>query len=152
MQKFDGVAINDSPYLAGEVALALEEASRGRRRCIAVLRHTSPEEVLRYWIPLAHHLRLLRIAIDKHEIACDKKLEDPLLMRRVPPKDDDSDIHCYSKSDPRRSHILPGGASHRGSVVWQVLDIKTRAAFWLERRTLSEKIITLYGTARALIN
>ena len=151
MQKFDGFAINDSPYLAGEVAVAFEEASRVRRRRLAVLRHTSPEEVLRYWIPLAHHLRLLRIAIDKREIAGDKELAEPLLMR-VPPEDDDSDMHCYSKSDPRRSHIMPGGASHRGSVIWQVLVIKTRAAFWLERRTLSEKIITLYGSARALIN
>jgi hypothetical protein len=46
---------------------------------------------------LAHHLRLLRISIDKHEIAGDRKLEVPLMMKRYPPKDDDSDIYHYSK-------------------------------------------------------
>ena len=97
---------------------------------------------------LAHHLRLLRISIDKHEIAGDRKLEVPLMMKRYPPKDDDSDIYHYSKDDPSRSHIMPGGFSRRGSLMWQVLDITTGETFWIERRTLAEKIITLYGTAK----
>jgi hypothetical protein len=32
--------------------------------------------------------------------------------------------------------------------MWQVLDITTGETFWIERRTLAEKIITLYGTAK----
>jgi hypothetical protein len=97
---------------------------------------------------LAHHLRLLRVSIDKHEIAGDKKLEVPLKMKRFPPKDDDSNIYEYSKDDPGRSHIMPSGVSSRGSVMWQVLDITSGETFWIERRNLSERIIALYGTRK----
>lgn len=97
---------------------------------------------------LAHHLRLLRVPIDKHEIAGDRKLEVPLMMKRYPPKDDDSDIYHYSKDDPGRSHIMPSGVSRRRAVMWQVLDIATGETFWIERRTLAEKIIALYGTPK----
>lgn len=97
---------------------------------------------------LAHHLRLLRVSIDKHEIAGERKLEGPLVMKRLPPKGDDSDIYHYSKDDLRRGHIMPSGVSRRGSVMWQVLDIASGESFWIERRTLSERIITLYGTSK----
>jgi hypothetical protein len=96
---------------------------------------------------LAHHLRLLRIPIEKHEIPGDKKLKAPLMMKRYPPKDEASDIYEYSKDDPTRSHIMPTGVSERGSVVWQVLDIPSNESFWIERRDLSERILAIIGDA-----
>ena len=56
---------------------------------------------------LAHDLGLLRIPLEKHEVAGDKKLEQPLQTVRVPPKNDSTDIYEYSRDDPRRAHIMP---------------------------------------------
>ena len=97
---------------------------------------------------LAHHLRLLRIPIDKHEIPGDKRLKAPLMMKRYPPKDVTDDIYQYSKDDPTRSHIMPGGVSKRGSVMWHVLDVTSNESFWIERRDLSERILTIFDDAR----
>lgn len=91
----------------------------------------------------AHHLRLLRVPLDKHEIPGDRSLKAPLRMARYPPKDDVSDAYEYSKDDPTRSHIMPSGVSHRGSVMWQVLDLTSSESFWIERRSLAERIIGL---------
>jgi hypothetical protein len=94
---------------------------------------------------MAQHLRLLRIPIDKHEIRGDKKLKAPLVMKRYPPKDEAEDIYQYTKDDPTRSHIMPGGVSKRGSVMWQVLDITCNESFWIERRSLSEKLLAIFS-------
>lgn len=96
---------------------------------------------------LAQDLRLLRIPLEKHEIAGDRKLKEPLMMKRHPPKNDMSDFYEYSKDDPTRSHIMPMGVSQRGSVMWQVLDISSNHSYWLERRALSERIIAVFGNA-----
>jgi hypothetical protein len=93
---------------------------------------------------LFHQLTLLRITLDKHEIAKEKKLAAPLKMKRYPPRDDDSDIYEYSKDDPKRGHIMPGGISRRGSMMWGVIDITSGGTFWTERRELSEKILELF--------
>lgn len=96
---------------------------------------------------LAQDLRLLRIPLEKHEIAGDRKLKEPLMMKRHPAKNDMSDIYEYSKDDPTRSHIMPMGVSTRGSVVWQALDISSNQSYWLERRGLSERIIAMFEDA-----
>jgi hypothetical protein len=98
---------------------------------------------------LAHLLELLRMTIDKHEIAKDKKLEAPVQMKRCPPRNDDSDFYEYSKRDLQRGHIMPTRTSHRGSVMWQVLDIVSDETFWIERRQLSERIIALFKSTTA---
>jgi len=94
---------------------------------------------------LAHHLTLLRMTIDKHEIAADRKLVEPLQMMRHPPNGDASDIYEYSRNDPLRAHIMPVGLSGRGSVMWNAMDIKAGRAFWLERRELSDRILALWA-------
>jgi hypothetical protein len=94
---------------------------------------------------LAHNLRLLRIPMDKHEIPGDRKLKAPLMMKRYPPKYETDDVYQYSKDDPIRTHIMPAGISKRGSVVWQVLDITTSESFWIERRWLSERVLSIFG-------
>ena len=92
---------------------------------------------------IAHDLRLLRIPLEKHEIAADKKLTGPLLMQRHPPTNDETAIYQYSKSDAQRAHIMPSEISSRGSVMWQVLDLQSDSSRWLERRTLSERIVAV---------
>jgi hypothetical protein len=94
---------------------------------------------------LAHDLRLLRIPLEKHEIAADRKLSEPLLMQRYPPNINETDSYHYSKSDARRAYNMPSGVSSRGSVRWYVIDVKSQKSYWLERRALSERIVALWG-------
>src|SRR5271166_2376678 len=94
---------------------------------------------------LAHDLRLLRIPLEKHEIT--GKLTQPLQMFRYPPNNDSTDIYEYSKNDPKRAHIMPSGISQRGSVMWQVLDIMAAEERWIERRALSDRLLSLWGEA-----
>jgi hypothetical protein len=96
-------------------------------------------------LALARDLKLLRIPLEKHEIADDKKLPGPLLMQRHPPNDDETDSYHYSHSDAQKAHIMPSGISSRGSVMWNVIDVKSKSSYWLERRALSERIVALWG-------
>jgi hypothetical protein len=59
--------------------------------------------------------------------------------------DDRTDLYEYSKDDPQRAHIMPTGISSRGSVRWQVIDLKNGEERLLERRSLSDRIIALWG-------
>ena len=94
---------------------------------------------------LAHDLKLLRIPLEKHEIAADKKLSEPLLMQTYAPNNNETDSYYYSKSDARRAYNMPSGVSSRGSVTWYVIDVKSQKSYWLERRALSERIVALWG-------
>jgi hypothetical protein len=92
--------------------------------------------------PIAHDLRLLRVALEKHQIAGDKPhLTEPLKMTRYPPNNNATDYYTYSPDDPRRSHIMPSGFSARGSVMWQVIDLRAKTERWIERRDLSDRIL-----------
>lgn len=94
------------------------------------------------FLNLAHDLRLLRVAIEKHEIAGDKKLKQPLLMQRWPTRNDDVPIN-YSKEDTNRDYIMPTGISERGSVMWYPIDIEANKSYWIERLNLSERFLSL---------
>ena len=93
---------------------------------------------------LAHDLRLLRIPLEKHEIALDRELSEPLVMVRQPPKNDGADTYTYSRSDPQKAHIMSTGLRRRGSAMWRVIDLKSKTSHWLERRALSERIVALW--------
>jgi hypothetical protein len=95
---------------------------------------------------IARDLKLIRIALEKYEIADDRKLDTPLAMQRQPSNSGTADIYHYSKDDPKRAHMMPSGMSTRGSVMWQVTDVKTKESYWLERRALSDRIIALWPT------
>ncbi len=97
---------------------------------------------------LAHHLRLLRIPLEKHELAMQGQLQQPIQMQKSPPNNDQTDIYQYDKSDPRRSHIMPSGLSPRGSLMWQVIDVKANQEQWLERRDLADRLLSLWGGAQ----
>lgn len=92
---------------------------------------------------LAHDFRLLRITIEKHEIAQDRSLSEPIGMFRVPAKEDDVD-YMYDKKDPQRSHIMPTEISARGSLQWLALDVSNfPSQRWIERRELSDRVLQL---------
>lgn len=93
---------------------------------------------------LAHDLKLLRITIEKHEIANDRKLSEPLQMEKLSREGKVTGHYEYSRSDPRRAHIMGKGTSTRGSVMWEALDGASCDSRWLERLSLSERIISLW--------
>lgn len=93
---------------------------------------------------LANDLKLLRITIDKHEIANDRKLSEPLQMQRISKEGEATSPYEYSRFDPRKAHIMGKGLSDRGSVMWEALDGASCNSHWLERLSLSERIISLW--------
>jgi hypothetical protein len=90
-------------------------------------------------------VELVRITIDKHEIAGDNKLGAPLQMTRLPTTGAPTDAYVYARNDSSRAHIMPTGLSPRGSVIWQPVDLKTSTHRLVERRCVSEQIIELWG-------
>ena len=98
---------------------------------------------------LAEDFRLLRVPIEKHEISGDRELDAPLKMQRQPPKGDSTDLYEYDRTDPQRAHIMSSNLSQRGSVMWQIIDLKKDQDRWIERRALSERIVQLWGTETA---
>jgi len=96
---------------------------------------------------LAEDFRLLRVPLEKHEIANQGQLKAPLQFQKVPSKGDATDVYVYNKTkiDPKSAHIMPGGISSRGSCMWLTVDIKNGQERWIERRSLSDRIIAFWG-------
>lgn len=92
---------------------------------------------------LLRDLALIRMPIEKHEIAKDRSMAKPLEMKRHPPLGDVNDAYHYDPKDQHRAHIMPTGMSQRGSIMWQVIDVKNDQEFWIERRALAERMLGL---------
>jgi hypothetical protein len=88
---------------------------------------------------LGQDFRLLRIPLEKHEITSQGQLKQPLQMQTA-----SGNIYTYDKTDPKRAHIMPHGITRRGSVWWQVLDVKANAERLVERRELSDRFLSLW--------
>jgi len=95
---------------------------------------------------LAHHLKLLRIPIEKHEIAADRSLQQPLVFDRSPDQPDDATAYVYSKGDVKRAIILPKELCNRGSLRWHVVDVKAKKSYWLSRRELSDRTLAVLAS------
>jgi hypothetical protein len=92
---------------------------------------------------LANDFRLLRIPMEKFEIARDRSLTGPLAFTRVPPKKGDIDYH-YDKNDPLRAHHMPIGILQNGSMQWCAIDISNKPVErWIVRRDLSDRVLQL---------
>ncbi len=93
---------------------------------------------------LAHDFRLLRIPLEKYEIAQAGTLTAPIPMSRSPAEGDAVDYH-YDKTDRlQRAHIMPSGISQRGSIQWLAIDISAGLSErWIERRDLSDRVLQL---------
>ena len=94
---------------------------------------------------LERDLKLLRITIAKHEIASDWKLPSQVQMTTATGDDETRGNYVYSKSDRRRAHIMRKGLSLRGSLTWEATDGTTSRTWWLERLSLSERILALWS-------
>lgn len=92
---------------------------------------------------LAHDLRLLRIPLEKHEIAVDRKLKGKLTLARHPPNGNETDFVEYDKADRQKSHIMPAGLTDRGSMTWCAIDIEADTEKWIERLDLSDRFLAL---------
>lgn len=92
---------------------------------------------------LEYLFRLLRVPLEKHEIAGDAKLASPLQMRTVPGGPPERS-YTYDRRDKTRAHIMPCGITARGSVAWQAFDPAANGAIWLERQALSDQMIALW--------
>jgi hypothetical protein len=89
---------------------------------------------------------LVRIAIDKHEIAKDKLLEMPLQLIRQPLLDRTNDAYVYDPNDPQKAHIPPVGLwPQNGSIAWHTLDFRTGAHRWVVRREVSDRVLSFWG-------
>ena len=53
----------------------------------------------------------------KYEIAKDKKMKQPLQMKKFG-EADATTTNFYDPKDPARYHIMPAGMGQRGSVMW----------------------------------
>ncbi|WP_175656543.1 hypothetical protein [Burkholderia ambifaria] len=92
---------------------------------------------------LAHDFRLLRISMEKHEIAQDRRLVAAVPMSHTPAAEGNVDYN-YDKNDALRAHIMPSGISQRGSVQWLAIDISAGLSErWIERRDLSDRVLQL---------
>ena len=96
---------------------------------------------------LVDDLTLLRVTIEKHEIANRQYTPNdlnPLQMQRLSRDGEVTGPYEYSRSDPCRAHIMGTGLSERGSVMLEALDGASGNSRWLERLDLSERIVSLW--------
>jgi hypothetical protein len=96
-------------------------------------------------VEIARILRLLRMPLDKHEIANGPGLKVPLAMERSPPSGEARDRYVYDRNDPTRGHIMPTGVSARGSLMWHAIDGATLEATWFERRTIADALLDAWA-------
>lgn len=89
-------------------------------------------------------LTLIRVPLEKHEIASERKLAEPLPMVKHPPMNNETDVYLYSREDAKRSVILPMSVSERGSPMWCAPNIKSQTSIWIERRDLSERLLAIW--------
>ena len=94
---------------------------------------------------LLNDFELLRIPLEKHEITKDREFTEPVTMIPFPPGGGETDSYTYDPKSPTRAHIMPSGLTTRGSLTWQAIDTKTRTARWIERRSLSDRLLDLWG-------
>lgn len=96
---------------------------------------------------LEHDLAILRMPLDKHEIAQDRLLDSPLALGVVGPEGTLSEVTEYDKADKRgKAHAMPSALTQRGSVTWQAIDVDrgSVSARWIERRQLAEELLAFF--------
>jgi hypothetical protein len=99
------------------------------------------------FLELAQDLRLVRVQLEKHQIASDRTfLKEPIQLSTGPSKEGEAPerIVQYDKDDPLRAHIGRKGVSSRRSPMWEVIELKTKTMRWVERRTLADKMLEIF--------
>jgi hypothetical protein len=98
------------------------------------------------FLSLAEDLRLVRVQLEKHQIASDRSLEDPLPLSTGPaqPGDGPERIVIYDKSDRQRAHVGRMGVSDRMSPMWEIIVAKPLGMRWMERRELADRMLAVF--------
>ena len=65
-------------------------------------------------------------------------------LQKLSAKGEVTDTYEYSQSDSRRSHFVGSRLSEHGLVVWDAIDCERNESRWLERLSLSERIISFW--------
>jgi hypothetical protein len=91
---------------------------------------------------IAEDLRLIRVQVEKHQIASDWKLDQPLDFVTAPNQSGTIRTFRYDKNNRLRAHIGRVGQSEKQSVVWEVIVVNGDTTRWLERRSLSDRLLT----------
>jgi hypothetical protein len=91
---------------------------------------------------VAEDLKLVRVQLEKHQIASDNKLDQPLNLV-TDPGQSSAPIRMfqYDRKDRLRAHICRTGLSKRYSMMWEVIDVKKNTDRWLERRSLADELL-----------
>ena len=87
---------------------------------------------------------LVRVTLEKHQIAKDRDLDEPLILVSRP-QTGSGDEYIYSRGDNTRAHIMPKCISERGSITWHVIDLRGKQSRWVERRALSDQVLQLWA-------
>ena len=88
---------------------------------------------------IEYDLKLLRIPMEKLEIASDKKFKT-VTLRAQPERENDAD-YVYESADPQRGYMMPSALSDTGSICWQPIDALNGGQRWLSRADLSNQIL-----------
>jgi hypothetical protein len=99
---------------------------------------------------LFHRLTLLRVPIEKQQIAKDNELrkrsDKSLTLMSWPPNNNDNDLYVYSRDDPQRTHIMAAGITPSGSIAWKPIDLQNNCTQLIDRRSLSDSFLDLWTT------
>jgi hypothetical protein len=97
------------------------------------------------FLGLADDLRMIRVQLEKYELASDRGLTEPLQFSptQLRPEEKEAPIHVYDKTDRLKAHIGRTAISTRHSVMWEVFDVRARTTRWYERLDLSDRMLNL---------
>ncbi|MEM6615774.1 MAG: hypothetical protein AAF619_04535 [Pseudomonadota bacterium] len=91
---------------------------------------------------IERELKLVRVPLEKHEIAEDRKFGRTLILSPQLRHEDGNDKDMtYDPSDVKKSFIPPTTLSNRGSEIWIVPDARTGGNRMVERQGLSDRIL-----------
>lgn len=136
----------DDPFFVGHYLNALSTYwIGGMYETLRLLKERKLVDQSREFARTFRDFELLRIPLEKHEIAKDRKLKEPLTLMKMPSGASVvGDEYVYRRDDVKRAHIMPVGLSARGSLTWQVTDLSDTTSRWLERRSLSDQTLELW--------
>ena len=92
---------------------------------------------------------LLRMPLEKLEIAKDNKLKEPLTLHSLHTDGKPGEVFSYDRKDPNRYHIMPAGIAPDGGVTWQAIDTIDKTERWISRRNLSDRFLEMWGNEQA---
>lgn len=94
---------------------------------------------------LAEDLRVVRVQLEKHQIASDRKLDKPLDLVTGPGQLGEVRSFQYDNKDPLRAHIGRTGLSDKSSAMWELIDLKANVMRWVERRNLADRMLQIFA-------